>query len=280
MYRGTIVNGTIKGRLESLFCSFLCVFELRCSSIGFMATKPTKRSRNKTDLPDKAQDLCVTCKKKVTTDAIECQWCTQWEHKVCAKISDDEYKLLGGSSQNIMFFCSLCCSKVPYALSNYDDSQTSMNFDNRLREMETKLTSIIDDINIKLDNPYKKIESKLTCQPDGNMDADPPPKTNTISSESVVSLTTSFVAEQKEREKRELNLVLHNVPKSTAPGGSTRKQEDIAKISGIFDEYADVKPTIKNAIRLGKKDTNKSRSQKITVGSTQKKSQCCVINLN
>ena len=85
------------------------------------------------------------------------------------------------------------------------------------------------------------------------MDADPPPNTNTISSESVVSLTTSFVAEQKEREKRELNLVLHNAPESTTPDGSTRKQEDMANISGIFDEYVDVKPTIKNAIRLGKK---------------------------
>ena len=170
-----------------------------------------------------------------------------------------------------MFFCSLCCSKVPYALSNYDDSQTSVNFDNRLREMETKLSSIVDNINIKLDNHYKKIESKLTCQPDGNMDANPPPNTNTISSESVASLTTSFVAEQKEREKRELNLVLHNVPEPTAPDGSTRKQEDIAKISGIFDEYVDVKRTIKNAIRLGKKDTNKSRLLKITVGSTQEK---------
>ena len=63
-----------------------------------------------------------------------------------------------------MFFCSLCCSKVPSALSNYNDSQTSVNFDSRLREMEIKLSSIVDDLNTKLDGQYKKLESKFTRQ--------------------------------------------------------------------------------------------------------------------
>ena len=170
--------------------------------------------------------------------------------------------------------------QVPSALSNYYDSQTSVNFDNRLREMETKLSSMIDDINTKLDSHYKKLESKFTCQPDGNMDSNPLPNTNTISSESVVSLTTSFVAEQKEHEKRELNLVLHNVPESTAPDSSTRKQEEIAKINAIFNEYVNVKPTINNAIQLGKKDANKSHLLKNTVDSTQEKLQYCIIHLN
>ena len=67
-------------------------------------------------------------------------------------------------------------------------------------ETNCKLSSIVDDINTKLDSQYKKLESKFTCQLDGNMGSNPPPNTNTISSESVVSLT-SFVAEQKEHEK-------------------------------------------------------------------------------
>ena len=86
--------------------------------------------------------------------------------------------------------------------------------------------------------------------------------TNTISSESVVSLT-SFVAEQKERQ------VLHNIPASTVSDSSIIKQEDIAKIDGIlFNEYIDGKPTINNATWLEKKDTNKCH---LPVGSTQEK---------
>ena len=51
-------------------------------------------ARNKTSTPDKAKDLCITCKKQATTDAIECQWCEQWEHKVCAKISDENTRFV------------------------------------------------------------------------------------------------------------------------------------------------------------------------------------------
>ena len=68
------------------------------------------------------------------------------------------------------------------------------------------------------------------------MDSNGPLNTNTILSESVVSLTTSLVAEQKEREKRELNLVLHNIPEPTVSDSSTRKQEDIAQVNSIYTQ--------------------------------------------
>jgi len=135
--------------------------------------------------------------------------------------------------------------------------------------METKLSSFIDDINVKLDNHYKKLETKF-CQSEEDMVSIQPLNEKTISSNSVASLTASLVAEQKEHEK-ELNLVLHNVPESTASGSSTRKQEDIAQINSILNEYVDVKPTINNAIQLGKRDTNKHCLLKITVGLTQEK---------
>ena len=56
--------------------------------ITVMTEKPSKRSRSKTNTPEKGKDQCVTCKKMVSTDddATECQWCEKWQHKVCAKI--------------------------------------------------------------------------------------------------------------------------------------------------------------------------------------------------
>ena len=137
--------------------------------------------------------------------------------------------------------------------------------------MESKLSSIVDDINVKLDNHCKKLEEKFTSKTDDNMDSNPPLNTNTISSESVASLTASLVAEQKEREKRELNLVLHNIPEPNTVDSSTRKQEDISQVNSILDKYVDVKLTINNPIRLGKKEANKARLLKITLASTQEK---------
>ena len=214
-----------------------------------MTEKPPKRQREKTSTPDKGNNQCVTCKKKVTIkdDGVECQWCEKWEHKVCAKLGDDEYKILSDSSPHIIFFCSLCFPKVPSALSDYTN-QTIANFDGRLKEMESKLSGIFEDINAKLDNHYKKLEEKFVCRADDNMDSSPSPNAKTISSESVAPLTASLVTEQKEREKRELNLVLHNVPEPTTTDNSARKEEDITQVNSIFSGYLDVKPTVKNAI--------------------------------
>ena len=149
---------------------------------------------------------------------------------------------------------------MPSALSDYT-SQTIANFDGRLKEMESKLSGIFEDINAKkLDNHYKKLEEKFVCRADDNMDSSPSPNAKTIS-ESVASLTASLVTEQKEREKRELNLVLHNVPEPTTTDNSARKEEDITQVNSILSGYLDVKPTIKNAVRL----TDKARLLKITV---------------
>ena len=39
-------------------------------------------------------ELCVSYNTKADDDAIECQWCSCWEHKVCAKINSEQYLLL------------------------------------------------------------------------------------------------------------------------------------------------------------------------------------------
>ena len=62
------------------------------------------------------------------------------------------------------------------------------NFDNRLKEMEAKISNIIDDINnyLKLDEHYNKLEAKFFHQSENvNMDSSAPPRTNAISPESV-----------------------------------------------------------------------------------------------
>ena len=46
-----------------------------------------------------------------------------------------------------------------------------------------------------------------------------------ISTESMASLTTSLVNEQREREKRQLNMILHNMPELTASESAARKKK-------------------------------------------------------
>lgn len=74
---------------------------------------PQKRGNKKTK---PILEKCVTCNKETKQDVIECQWCHKWEHRVCAGLSQNKYNMLSNSSDKIMFFCTLCFSKVPFAL--------------------------------------------------------------------------------------------------------------------------------------------------------------------
>ena len=61
----------------------------------------------------------------------------------------------------------------------------------------------------------------------------------------------SLTSEQKEKEKRQFNLLLHNLKESDATDSTTRKQEDIESCCSLFSTYLDVSASVKNVIRLG-----------------------------
>ena len=65
------------------------------------------------------------------------------------------------------------------------------------------------------------------------VNAEPSARSAPISEDSVAQITFSLVAEQKEKEKRQLNIIMHNLEESSAPDGLTRKQDDIKKCTYI-----------------------------------------------
>ena len=83
-----------------------------------------------------------------------------------------------------------------------------------------------------------------------------------ITEESVASIAISINAEQNEKEKRQLNIILHNLEESSASGGPSRKEDDITKCKSLFQKHLGVTVTIQNAICLGKR-SDKSRLLKI-----------------
>ena len=91
-----------------------------------------------------------------------------------------------------------------------------------------------------------------------------------LSVESIASMTASIVSEEKEREKRKLNLIIHNYPEPTSTDYQARKKEDIEYISILLNKYVNVPTTITNAIRIGKQ-CDRPRLTKITVSTIEKK---------
>ena len=65
------------------------------------------------------------------------------------------------------------------------------------------------------------------------------------------NIAATLVAKQKDKEKRQLNLI-HNIDESSATSGAERKPEDIAKVSKLLQEVLKVSCSITKAFRIGK----------------------------
>ena len=76
---------------------------------------------------------------------------------------------------------------------------------------------------------------------------------NSPNSHSGIDVVKSFIAEEKEKSRRRLNLIMHHVPESTADVGLTRKQDDIKQVSSILEKYIGITLNVQKAFRLGNK---------------------------
>jgi len=75
------------------------------------------------------------------------------------------------------------------------------------------------------------------------------------------NITATLAAEQKDKEKRQHNIIVHNIDESSA---MERKSVDIAKVSKVIEEVLKVPCSIPKAFRIGKKK-DKPRLLKVSV---------------
>ena len=87
-------------------------------SLPKKSSKKTKQKRSANS------ERCVSCDKETEDNAVICQWCSKWKHRMCAGINVNEYNMLSTSSNKIMFSCTLCYSKIPFALKIEDEIST------------------------------------------------------------------------------------------------------------------------------------------------------------
>lgn len=115
---------------------------------------------------------------------------------------------------------------------------------------------MVQEFGTRLDSHCKAIETIPTNVPD---------LANTI-----VNVTSTLATEQRERERRQLNVILHNVPESKSSDPNIRKKEDIDFVKSTFSDVLGVPAVITNAVRLGKKES-RDRLLKIAVESLDQK---------
>ena len=72
------------------------------------------------------------------------------------------------------------------------------------------------------------------------------------------------------REKRKLNLIVHNLPESTSAEASVRKNEDTQNVTSLINKYIGVNAHISNVTRIGKQ-TGRPRLTKVTLTTREEK---------
>ena len=118
-----------------------------------------------------------------------------------------------------------------------------------MNELKQELTKQISKCN---DIPLKSVFTKDKAKP----------------SETIANTIVCTMNEEKQRELRRLNLIIHNAPESTAKFVESCKTDDIDRATDIFNVYLDAKATVTKPLRLSKKadkNTEKPRLIKVTV---------------
>jgi len=266
------------------------------------ARGPKRKKPDSEDSPEKGVlaslpgDICGHCKKRCTVSgkqgqAVQCDLCGVWVHASCDGIGVEQYKQLvslTSSIENIAYLCKLnsCQSrfkqmilKCVKATDNHDDLYSRLekveakldgivqevgsqlqnhnkSIPSNTSEVEVKLNKVVQDLGTRLDSHRKTIEAIPSNVPD--------------LATAIANVTSSLATEQREREKRQCNLIIHNVPESESEDPNTRKKEDIDFVKSVFSDVLSTPATISNAIRLGKK-SHRTRLLKIMVQSVEEK---------
>ena len=254
-----------------------------------MENQPLKR-RKPIDSPSK-DTICVSCKKNAAKNAIECDRCSNWEHKTCAHVSDDMYGLINKVPENIKFFCTPCCAVISTILEvntkfnnldgkfckNLEDIQTRLSDQIKALELKLKKFEVVD----KITDQIKKLESKMQGFKMANQLSDQikemeaklhkPIEQHLKSLEKVSKQSNLFtmdtaskvVDEYRDMERRKWNLIVFNVPEPQCIEFSERKAKDREMFDALVEDIGAGPVDVIDVVRLGAKSSNKLRPLRV-----------------
>ena len=177
------------------------------------------------------------------------------EHFKCTRMSKGEYDMLSLNSPRIMFFCCEGQPKVNSAFEFFAKMFARQDlFDKRLQRIEHKLDRLSEGV--------CEVQEGNEMSTDANEDNSVLPKpgllprVESLSVGGISSAVASALNEEKDKEKRKFNVILHSVTEPTADDGQSKKKEGIDHVSSIFHKSLGVPAQITNAVRLGKEVTS------------------------
>ena len=274
------------------------------------STSPDTRDSLIQDLPG---NKCPHCKKPCTrkSEALQCDLCAAWVHARCEGVTSELYKSLNlvfSKVSNLSYYCEAnrCYSRNKQLIHDYfkkmdqdlnipslrslqaeqasfhesitnmstkidDLSSQNSNLQNKVQDAsELILVNRVSTVESKLNDLKQELAAQISKYHETFTSKDKSPEPPTAIANTIVNTLN----EEKERERRRLNLIIHNAPESAAQDAESRKTEDIECVTDIFNVFLGANATVTKAIRIGKKpdkNSNKSRLMKVTVDTLEAK---------
>ena len=120
-----------------------------------------------------------------------------------------------------------------------------------MSEPPENISKSINEISSKLDQcstSYSAILSKFDKMDAASTSLNPGKVNGNVS-----SIVSTFINEEKEKSKRKLNLIVHNLAESSKDDSAARKKDDIASVSKICQQHMGISVKIDKAFHLGKR---------------------------
>ena len=208
--------------------------------------------------------ICPDCDILVSdepeTQAVLCDLCDTWFHKVCHNISNEMYAVLNSDEHDhINWYCKHCkrgAKKIVNMITALDLRQTSIEtkMNDHIKEQtqkDTKNTKLVDNLDVRI----KKLESRPA---EGFTDP------------------TAIIHEMEDRHARVTNLMFFNVPESAADSPQARAADDITTIKDVCAKDLNIEQLdVTGTTRLGRKSDvpNSPRPLKVQLNSPAPKKE-------
>ena len=211
-------------------------------------------------------DVCTTQVDRL----IQCEYCSINYCCPCGEISEKLFAALVEFKQ-LHWFCPRCDQVAIKAIQQFGSTVGPSG--DILSAVTSTISAAIQSLQDTLKTTIKDLVSVVTSQgvPQNTESVPaPPPGNNELSPRNVSEarpeeFAFKMVDEYRDRERRKLNLIFHNVPESHAEESSSRVADDIKLITDITKAIGVDNVEVVNTDRLGQRKNSSSGGRLLRV---------------
>ena len=250
--------------------------------------KRNKRTKEQRDQNESTSDECTckgmkdgkVCNKPVMEEGVECEICEHWFHVGCAGMGKAAYQAI--EDYGLPWMCEACRGFIPQFKTvvvgklNVDEKKQLEGLEKRLENIQEEMSKNTEKIMQAVKN---HADSEQSCMQAGSATYAEALKQAVVEKLDEKLKNTGYSGQDsevikqsaeeirklvqiKEKEKRQNNIIIHNIQESNSRDPAERKKYDETGFCNMMYELLGYNVELVEIFRLGKKTTSDEGHQK------------------